>query len=104
MGLEDVLAAASALAESPASTPAAPSSNGSATEQMQQPEPFAPHDGWLHGPPKPACHEARIVAADGINSLRQTRDGEIGACPTAAATRRTGHVLTAMMLLYCRMH
>jgi hypothetical protein len=65
MGLEDVLAAAAAAS--------------AAEHHVQQPESFAPHDGWLRGPPKPACHEARIVAADGINSLRQTRDGEIGA-------------------------
>jgi hypothetical protein len=80
MGLEDVLAAASAAAGSPASSSKGFSSNGDSAEQMQQPEPFAPHDGWLRGPPKPACHEARVVAADGINALRQTRDGEIGAC------------------------
>jgi hypothetical protein len=42
--------------------------------------PHAPHDGWLHGPPKPACHAARVATADAVNKLRATRDGEIGAC------------------------
>jgi len=41
-------------------------------------EPFQPHNGYVRGPPKPHCHEARIKAADGIQALRTTRDGEIG--------------------------
>lgn len=41
--------------------------------------PVQPHDGWLCGPPKPACHEERARTADAINSMRATRDGEIGA-------------------------
>lgn len=41
-------------------------------------EPFQPHNGYVQGPPKPHCHEARIKAADGIQALRTTRDGEIG--------------------------
>lgn len=53
---------------------------GKQQQQQQQPEPFAPHNGWLLGAPRPACHEARIAAADGINALRATRDGEIGVC------------------------
>jgi hypothetical protein len=40
--------------------------------------PHAPYDGYLHGPPKPACHAARVVTADAVNKLRATRDGEIG--------------------------
>ncbi|WIA42087.1 hypothetical protein OEZ86_009363 [Tetradesmus obliquus] len=82
MGLADVLAAA-APAAAPASSPpnfhssAAGLAKAQQRQQQQQLEPFAPHDGWLSGPPKPACHEARVVAADGINALRQTRDGEI---------------------------
>eukprot|EP00775_Hariotina_reticulata_P005278 gene5278-5513_t len=39
--------------------------------------PFTPHNGWVKGAPKPHCHADRIIAADGINALRQTRDGEI---------------------------
>jgi hypothetical protein len=82
LDLADVLAAAAA--GPPASMPDKPNGHSSAAghfkgqQQQQQPEPFVPHDGWLHGPPKPACHEARVVAADGINAMRQTRDGEIG--------------------------
>lgn len=41
-------------------------------------EPFVPYNGHLRGAPKPQCHEARVAAADGINALRATRDGEIG--------------------------
>jgi hypothetical protein len=40
--------------------------------------PFQPYDGYVHGPPKPHCHEARVAAADGIQALRRTRDGELG--------------------------
>ncbi|KAI8471183.1 MAG: kinase-like domain-containing protein, partial [Monoraphidium minutum] len=43
------------------------------------PAPGAPHDGWMLGPPKPACHAQRVRAADGINKMRATRDGEIEA-------------------------
>lgn len=52
--------------------------------QQQQPEalkPFEPHNGYVQGPPKPHCHEARVVAADGIQALRRTRDGELGKWP-----------------------
>jgi hypothetical protein len=78
--LGDVLSATGAAAGPPASDDSAEwHPKELKLQQKQQPEPFAPHDGWLQGPPKPACHEARIAAADGINALRQTRDGEIGA-------------------------
>jgi hypothetical protein len=43
-------------------------------------EPFRPHDGYVKGPPKPHCHEGRVAAADGIQALRRTRDGELGEC------------------------
>ncbi|GBF95008.1 hypothetical protein Rsub_07509 [Raphidocelis subcapitata] len=42
-----------------------------------KPAPAAPHDGWLLGPPKPACHEARVATADAVYLMRSTRDGEI---------------------------
>jgi hypothetical protein len=47
-------------------------------QQQQAPKPFEPHDGYVQGAPKPHCHEARVVAADGIQALRRTRDGELG--------------------------
>jgi hypothetical protein len=43
-------------------------------------EPFRPHDGYVRGPPKPHCHDGRVAAADGIQALRRTRDGELGEC------------------------
>lgn len=49
-------------------------------------EPYLPHNGHVKGAPKPQCHADRIVAADGINALRATRDGEIGEGVVAAGS------------------
>jgi hypothetical protein len=55
-------------------------------QQQQQEEgqgpavlaPFQPHNGYVKGAPKPHSHAERVVAADGIQALRRTRDGELG--------------------------
>lgn len=51
-------------------------------QQQQQASPvlapFEPHNGYVKGAPKPHSHEERVVAADGIQALRRTRDGELG--------------------------
>ena len=41
--------------------------------------PMKPHNGFALGPPSPACMLNRNRTADGINALRVTHDGEIGA-------------------------
>lgn len=47
------------------------------TRQLPALEPAQPFDGYLHGPPKPACHAQRVRTADAVHRLRATRDGEI---------------------------
>lgn len=48
-----------------------------AHEEQEVVKPVVPHDGWLLGAPKPACHAQRVQTADKINQMRATRDGEI---------------------------
>ncbi len=51
---------------------------GDSPPEDLDPTPFQPHDGFQLGPPKPPCHDQRILAANAINKLRATKDGEIG--------------------------
>jgi len=55
-----------------------------AHEEQEVVKAVVPHDGWLLGAPKPACHAQRVQTADKINQMRATRDGEIGETPLAA--------------------
>ncbi len=41
--------------------------------------PFKRFDGYVNGAPRPACWDERHATAKAINSLKQLRDGEIGA-------------------------
>lgn len=75
LGVEDILAAAAAGGVLVPSVSCRPASD---TKQQLMVEPFLPHDGHVKGAPKPQCHKDRVAAADGINALRATRDGEIG--------------------------
>lgn len=84
IGLQDVLSVLTSSSSASASpTAASPASQQQQVpeQQQQQPnkaQPFQPHNGYVSGPPKPHCHEARVAAADGIQALRRTRDGELG--------------------------
>eukprot|EP00877_Chromochloris_zofingiensis_P005777 jgi/Chrzof1/151/Cz01g05080.t1 len=40
-------------------------------------EPFRPFDAYLHGAPKPSCHEERISMADNVSKMKPIRNGEI---------------------------
>lgn len=68
MTLQDALALLSSGAQGPQDK-----------QQQQQASPvLAPHNGYVKGAPKPHSHAERVVAADGIQALRRTRDGELG--------------------------
>jgi hypothetical protein len=77
-----------ALADAPAAGPAAAALAlladaarvHAAVAAAAAPAAVPPHDGWLSGAPKPACHARRVATADAIHQMRATRDGEIGAC------------------------
>eukprot|EP00878_Enallax_costatus_P022893 GHUV01024327.1.p1 GENE.GHUV01024327.1~~GHUV01024327.1.p1 ORF type:complete len:248 (+),score=74.24 GHUV01024327.1:206-949(+) len=87
LGIDDILAAAAAGGMVvPNGSCRTGHTDRKQTQQRLPVEPFSPYLGHVRGAPKSQCHDARVEAADGINAMRQTRDGEIGAaCGCACA-------------------